>query len=951
MRFLTKFPAIALLWGVFMLVSFPLQASHIRAGDITAIRTGILEYCFRITLYTDNASSADSPRLDINFGNGNVGTIERCSKEDLGNGISINRYGFASNCSKCFTFQGPGIYTVTFVEQNRQAGIANMAASNETPFSLSITILVNPSLGANTSPVLTVAPIDIACVGQRFSHNPGAYDTDGDSLVFKMSVPMQSPTQNVSQYKSPESFGGTVEGGSAPATFTLDSRTGDLIWNAPPLKGTYNIAFVVEEWRNKVLIGRVTRDMQIIVEDCNNKRPRMLVEDACVVADNDNSTTSNILVREITATDGDVPGDKIKITSDSRQIVYDASIFDRVATFTNSPDYKTPPVTETFRWSLEAEHVQREPYIVVFKAEDNPAPRSNRKLVDIQSMLITVKGVPVRNVTATPNGKKMDLAWGDYKTLCPTFTNVEFDKMQYVVWRREGCGATIPCNQTPTQAGFATIGTVGFNTTTFTDNGPLRVGLSYSYVITVKYPEPRGGVSQASVEACAFIPIQTPIITKVSVNTTNTTANNGEIEINWLRPKPTETDFNVQFTPPYKYELYRAEGLSSNTFTLVNTQNDADGSKINFTFTDTGLDTKGKAYLYRVEWYTAPAQNRMLYSDSSSTARLTATSALNSVVLTWDYNTNWSNQNFIHEIYRGEEGQPKSAYVKIGEKLVGERKFVDDGSYMNICLDPLKTYGYYVKTKGSYSNPTQIPEPADLLRNDSQQAYASPIDKTPPAPPILAIDSVKCAKKPDCLTPIEVNVPQNQLSWKATTSGNTCQDFVATYRLYFKPAGKDNFELIPSPTFPQPYTTTSYLHTALPEIRPGVLSQAGCYYVTAVDQQNNESAPSNIVCQDNCLYFQMPNVFSPDTDGINDTFKACPTPQFVEKLDFSVYNRWGSLVYRANNTAIDVSWNGKNNQGQDLPAGVYYYEAKVTFVTIEDSKRVQIIKGWVTLMR
>ena len=56
---------------------------------------------------------------------------------------------------------------------------------------------------------------------------------------------------------------------------------GNLVWDAPKFAGEYNVAFIVEEWRFSELTGRyeqlgyVTRDMQIIVEDCDNERPEL----------------------------------------------------------------------------------------------------------------------------------------------------------------------------------------------------------------------------------------------------------------------------------------------------------------------------------------------------------------------------------------------------------------------------------------------------------------------------------------------------------------------------------------------------------------------------------------------------------------------------------------------------------------------------------------------------
>ena len=61
---------------------------------------------------------------------------------------------------------------------------------------------------------------------------------------------------------------------NGPATLTIVLSTGDLCWDSPAVAGQYNIAFIIEEWRDGgPLIGEITRDMQMIVTDSRNSRP------------------------------------------------------------------------------------------------------------------------------------------------------------------------------------------------------------------------------------------------------------------------------------------------------------------------------------------------------------------------------------------------------------------------------------------------------------------------------------------------------------------------------------------------------------------------------------------------------------------------------------------------------------------------------------------------------
>ena len=64
----------------------------------------------------------------------------------------------------------------------------------------------------------------------------------------------------------------------------------------------------------------------------------------------------------------------------------------------------------------------------------------------------------------------------------------------------------------------------------------------------------------------------------------------------------------------------------------------------------------------------------------------------------------------------------------------------------------------------------------------------------------------------------------------------------------------------------------------------------------------------------------IPNVFTPNNDGVNDVFK-------IEGLsdDFSliIFNRWGERVFHTNNANMEF-WNGKLN-GKNCSDGVYFY--------------------------
>ncbi len=92
--------------------------------------------------------------------------------------------------------------------------------------------------------------------------------------------------------------------------------------------------------------------------------------------------------------------------------------------------------------------------------------------------------------------------------------------------------------------------------------------------------------------------------------------------------------------------------------------------------------------------------------------------------------------------------------------------------------------------------------------------------------------------------------------------------------------------------------------------------------------------------------FFLPNAFSPNGDGKNDSFKAKGTLDVLEDFQIEIFTRNGQLIYSADQS--DFSWNGRiNNTGNSLPLGVYIFQ--LSFVDPNDNKVTE--KGTITLVR
>jgi gliding motility-associated-like protein len=86
-------------------------------------------------------------------------------------------------------------------------------------------------------------------------------------------------------------------------------------------------------------------------------------------------------------------------------------------------------------------------------------------------------------------------------------------------------------------------------------------------------------------------------------------------------------------------------------------------------------------------------------------------------------------------------------------------------------------------------------------------------------------------------------------------------------------------------------------------------------------------------------YFEMPNVFTPNGDGLNEKF--VPLQKYnVASFYIQIYNRWGQQVFETND--LENGWDGG-----DFTSGVYYWFAQYTGV----NEKSYTQKGWVQLIR
>ena len=94
--------------------------------------------------------------------------------------------------------------------------------------------------------------------------------------------------------------------------------------------------------------------------------------------------------------------------------------------------------------------------------------------------------------------------------------------------------------------------------------------------------------------------------------------------------------------------------------------------------------------------------------------------------------------------------------------------------------------------------------------------------------------------------------------------------------------------------------------------------EVGSYNIKVVTQNNGYTSESNYVTciQPEPPTITIPNVFSPNGDGVNDYF-VIRNLQLYDFRPLVIYNRWGNVVYQSDQYNND--WDGRG-----VPDGVYY---------------------------
>lgn len=115
------------------------------------------------------------------------------------------------------------------------------------------------------------------------------------------------------------------------------------------------------------------------------------------------------------------------------------------------------------------------------------------------------------------------------------------------------------------------------------------------------------------------------------------------------------------------------------------------------------------------------------------------------------------------------------------------------------------------------------------------------------------------------------------------------------------------------------------------------VSRAGIYWVE-VTLKNCISSDTILIAQENCELY-MPNVITPNNDGVNDILIPVVGKGIVA-MHTRIYNKWGNKIFETHNPLIE--WDG-----QESSDGTYFLIATYTDINGKQNK----LKGYITLLK
>lgn len=367
---------------LFMCTPFYSNASHITGGEFTVRHLEGNTFETSLTLYRDCLSGGAEFDQFLEITVFDALTNEHLNELDfVFNGFelltppAVNPCFAFDLCTEIGLYQtqielpdNPNGYYLT-KERCCRSELSINLAGNELGFVFTVD-LPDPLLENSTPQFNPLSDPVSLCVNQENLIDFGATDSDGDSLVYSFTDPLNgassffNPNPSVASAKPYSTVTWAAGfstndqvGGVSP--MTIHSETG-LITAQPDQIGIFTTAVKVDEFRNGILIGTIRREFQFISGGCVSDSPPLL-----------NTPNGDTIFDVLANTESCIPISVTDINAgDSLTLFGEGSILNGSVTpqaiFPDASSFGT--IEQDFCWTPVCENIQENPYLVTLTA-------------------------------------------------------------------------------------------------------------------------------------------------------------------------------------------------------------------------------------------------------------------------------------------------------------------------------------------------------------------------------------------------------------------------------------------------------------------------------------------------------------------------------------------------------------------------------------------------------
>lgn len=270
------------------------RATHAMGGDITYECLGNNQYRVNMSFFRDCngvaaptsctngdlrfnvRSAACGANFNACFVLQNVQTVtpicdgaaDRCTSASGVYGVERYRYSAVINLTPWAGCGTNWIIDWDLCCRNNAITSLNNPGGRDLYLSATLNNTVTP---CNSSPRFINDPVPFGCVGQPIVYNHGVSDLAGDSLRFEL-APARGTGGATIPYSAGYSFTQPVVTSGGANAVTIDPSTGTIRFT-PSIAQFAVVTVLVREFRNGVLIGSNTRDLQFAIIACSNNNP------------------------------------------------------------------------------------------------------------------------------------------------------------------------------------------------------------------------------------------------------------------------------------------------------------------------------------------------------------------------------------------------------------------------------------------------------------------------------------------------------------------------------------------------------------------------------------------------------------------------------------------------------------------------------------------------------